>query len=79
MKILIASLVATMAFVGAALAGEIEGTVQSVDASGKTIMLANGSEFAIGAGVSLEGVAAGSVVKIVYDDDSRTATEISPK
>lgn len=79
MKILIASLIASMAFVGAALAGEVEGTVKSVDASAKTIMLDNGSEFAIGAGVSLDGVQAGTAVKIVYDDESQTATEISPK
>ena len=74
MKTLLAIFVASFAFVGAAFAGEIEGKVQSVDAT--KIVLENGTELAIGEGVSVDGVQAGAEVKIVYDDGTKMVTEI---
>ena len=74
MKTLLAIFVASFAFVGAAFAGEIEGKVQSVDAT--KIVLENGTALAIGEGVSVDGVQAGAEVKIVYDDGTKMVTEI---
>ncbi|MFK5980908.1 MAG: DUF1344 domain-containing protein [Rhizobiaceae bacterium] len=74
MKTLLVTFVASLAFVGAAFAGEIEGKVQSVDAT--RIVLENGTELAIGEGVSVDGVKTGAEVKIVYDDSTKMVTEI---
>lgn len=78
MRMLLATLVASIVLVGAAFAGETEGTVQSIDADAMKIVLESGDEFAIGDGVRLDGIAAGTAVKIIFDDDSRTITAISP-
>ncbi|PCI04310.1 MAG: hypothetical protein COB78_08295 [Hyphomicrobiales bacterium] len=74
MKTLLVTFVASLAFVGAAFAGEVEGKVQSVDAT--KIVLENGTALAIGEGVSVDGVQAGAEVKIVYDDSTKMVTEI---
>lgn len=74
MKTLLVTFVASLAFVGAAFAGEVEGKVQSVDAT--KIVLENGTELAIGEGVSVDGVQAGAEVKVVYDDSTKMVTEI---
>lgn len=74
MKTLLATFVASLAFVGAAFAGEVEGKVQSVDAT--KIVLENGTELAISKGVSVDGVQAGADVKVVYDDSTKMVTEI---
>jgi len=74
MKTLLTTFVASLAFVGAAFAGEVEGKVQSIDAT--KIVLENGTELAIGEGVSVDGVQTGAKVKVVYDDGTKMVTEI---
>ncbi|MCF6321925.1 MAG: DUF1344 domain-containing protein [Rhizobiaceae bacterium] len=76
MRMLLATLVASIAFVGAAFAGEVEGTVQSVDMGTMSVVLEDGSEYKIGEGVSLDGIAAGTAVKINFDDDTKTIVTI---
>ena len=78
MKTIITALVVSFAFAGAAFAGEAQGTVQSVDTASMKLMLENGSEYAINDSVSLEGITAGTAVRIVFDDDTKTVTEINP-
>lgn len=78
MRNIISALLVSIAFVGAALAGEAEGTVESVDASTMKLMLADGSEFTIAEGVVLDGIKAGTAVRIMFDDDTKMVSEINP-
>lgn len=78
MRTLITAFLVSIAFIGAALAGEAEGTVQSVDASAMKLMLTDGSEFTISEGVALDEIKAGTAVRIVFDDDTKTVSEINP-
>ena len=78
MKTLITTLLASIAFVGVAFAGETQGTVQSVDTASMKLVLEDGSQFAINDNVSLDDIKAGTAVKIVFDDATNTVTEIVP-
>jgi Cu/Ag efflux protein CusF len=77
MKILLTTFTLAAMFVGSALAGEIAGKVQSVDMDAKRITLEDGSEFTVDKAASLDGIEAGTSVKITYDDSSNIAVAIT--
>ena len=72
----LASLVASLAFVAFAYAGEMEGTVQSVDPAARTITLDDGTSFTAAEGINLEALIAGAQVKVIYEDGTNTATAV---
>lgn len=76
MKKLIATTIASFAFIAMAHAGEVEGTVESVDAAAKTIVLADGQSFTAAEGVDVSGLAAGDQVKVTFEDGTTTATAV---
>ena len=76
-KIAALVLAATFVLVGVAMAAEMEGTIQSVDASGKQIMLSDGTTLVCDDGTSimvegkegkLEDLKEGAKVKASYDE-----------
>jgi hypothetical protein len=77
-KILVAA-VASLAFMGAAYAGTVEGVVQSVDTTSKTITLEDGTQVVAGADMaaeSLDALKAGTKVKVTLDEGSTNATAV---
>lgn len=77
-KILVAA-VASLAFMGAAYAGTVEGVVKSVDTTTKTIMLEDGNQVTAGADVTadtLDALKAGTKVKVTLDEGSTNATAV---
>ncbi len=64
----------------AALADEAAGTIAAVDQTNGTVVLEDGTAFAIGEGLSMEGLAPGTEVTVSYEDHDGqlVATEISP-
>ena len=65
----------------AASAADMEGRVQSVDASERTVSLDNGAKVWVSDGVAIDDVKEGAVVKVSYEDkDGRpVATSIEVK
>ena len=76
MNKILASLVASAAFISVAFAGEIEGVVKSFDAATKTITLEDGSAYVLAEGVVVDGLAAGAKVKVTFDDATKAATAV---
>ena len=76
MNKILASLVASAAFISVAFAGEIEGVVKSFDAATKTITLEDGSAYVLAEGVAVDGLAAGAKVKVTFDDATKAATAV---
>jgi len=73
---ILAALAASAAFIVAAYAGEVEGTVQSVDASSRTITLDDGSSYVAAEGIEIVALAPGSKVKVTFDDGTKTAVAV---
>lgn len=61
--------------------GEMEGKIQSVDASGRTIVLDNGTSLSVAEGVSMDALREGSDVKVSYEerDGKNVATSVEVK
>jgi Protein of unknown function (DUF1344) len=79
MKKLVSAALAGAIFAGsafAALAGEGEGVVASVDTATRTIVLEDGSSWVAGDEVDLEAVAAGDAIKVIYEDGTTTVTSV---
>jgi Protein of unknown function (DUF1344) len=76
MNKILASLVASAAFISVAFAGEIEGVVKTFDAATKTITLEDGSAYVLAEGVAVDGLAAGAKVKVTFDDATKAATAV---
>ena len=76
MNKILASLVASAAFISMAFAGEIEGVVKAFDAATKTITLEDGSAYVLAEGVAVDGLAAGAKVKVTFDDVTKAATAV---
>lgn len=74
-KILVA-VAATFAFAGAAFAGEVEGTVKSVDPTSRTITLDDGTSFVVAQNVTIDALATGAKVKVTFDDGTANATAV---
>ena len=73
-KLIIAAAVA--AFSTAAYAGQMEGKVQAVDESTRTILLEDGSTYVAAEGVEISQLTAGDAVVVTYDDGTNNATAV---
>ena len=69
---------AALAFASAASAEEISGTVVSINSEAQTITLDNGMTFSLSEDVSIEGLAPGQTVKVMYEsrDSGNIATGV---
>jgi len=79
MKKIIATTVASLAFIGAAYAATVEGVVQSVDPATRTITLQDGTSVTASETVSadvLASLAAGTKVQVTVEDGTTNATAI---
>lgn len=76
MRKILATLAATSAFVAAAYAAEVEGKVQSVDTTTRTITLQDGQAFVAAEGVEIAQLEPGATVKITVDDATMSVTSI---
>lgn len=76
MNKLLATLVASTAFIGAAYAGEAQGTIASVDPATRTVVLEDGSSYVAAEGVALDALTAGANVTVTFDDGTTNATAI---
>ncbi|GAB4355522.1 MAG: hypothetical protein Kow0026_14740 [Oricola sp.] len=79
MKKLVSAALAGVMLTGsvfAALAGESEGVVASVDPATRTITLEDGSAWTAADGVDIEALAAGDTVKVTYEDGTTTVTAV---
>jgi len=67
--------------VAGAWAAEIEGKIQSLDTSDRTIVLDNGTTLSVAEEISLEGLQAGTDVKVSYEerDGKNVATQLEWK
>ena len=78
MKTITTSAAALLAMIATAYAGEISGTVASVDPEGRTLVLDSGETFTLADEVSLEGIQPGLPVTVTFDDGTTEATAIQP-
>lgn len=64
-----------------AWAGEMEGKIQSVDTSGRTIVLDNGTSLSVAEGVSMDALKEGTDVKVSFEqrDGKNVATNVEVK
>lgn len=76
MNKILATAIASLAFIGAAYAADVEGTVQSVDPATRSITLEDGKTYVVPESISVEGLAAGAKVKVTVDDTSGAVTAI---
>lgn len=76
MNKILATTIASFAFIGAAYAADVEGTVQSVDPATRSITLEDGKTYVVPESISVEGLAAGAKVKVTVDDTSGAVTAI---
>jgi hypothetical protein len=62
-------------------AAEIEGKIQTVDASDRSIVLSNGTKLSVAEGVSLDMLKEGTDVKVAFEerDGKNVATSIEVK
>lgn len=72
----LATAVASLAFIGAAYAADIEGTVQSVDPATRSITLEDGKVYVIPETIKVDELAAGAKVKVTVDDTTGAVTAI---
>ena len=79
--IAIVSMVVIAALVAPAWGGSMEGKVQSVDASERTMTLDNGTKVWLSDAVALDGVKEGAEVKVSYEekDGKPVATSVETK
>jgi hypothetical protein len=76
MKKILATLVASAAFVVSAYAGEVEGVVKSFDEATKTVTLEDAQVFTLATDVAVEGIVAGAKVKVTFDDATKAASAV---
>lgn len=64
-----------------AQAAEMEGKIQSIDTSDRTIVLDNGTKLSVAEGVSLDNLRQGSDVKVSFEerDGKNVATKVETK
>ncbi|AWC23005.1 DUF1344 domain-containing protein [Aminobacter sp. P9b] len=72
----LATAAASLAFIGAAYAADIEGTVQSVDPATRSITLEDGKVYVIPETIKVDELAAGAKVKVTVDDTTGAVTAI---
>lgn len=77
-KYLTAALVSATLIGGAfpVFAGEGEGVVATIDSETRTVVLEDGSTWTAAEDVDIEGLAAGDMIKVVYEDGTTTLTSV---
>ena len=78
MKTITTSAAALLTMIATAYAGEISGTVASVDPEERTLVLDSGETFTLAEEVSLEGIQPGLPVTVTFEDGTTEATAIQP-
>jgi len=76
MKTILATAIASLAFLGAAYAATLEGVVQAVDPATRTVTLADGNNFVVPDGTAIEAIAVGAKIKVTVDDSTGAVTAI---
>lgn len=76
MNKILAATIASLAFIGTAYAADVEGTVQAVDPATRSITLEDGKTYVVPESISVEGLAAGSKVKVTVDDATGAVTAV---
>lgn len=76
MKKILATAIASLAFIGAAYAATVEGVVQSVDTATRTVTLEDGTSVKAAEGVAIEALAPGAKVKVTLEEGTSNATAI---
>lgn len=76
MKKILATTLASLAFVGMAYAATMEGVVQAVDPATRTITLQDGQSFVAPEGVALEQLQVGAKINVTVDDTTGAVTAI---
>ncbi|MGE0503130.1 MAG: DUF1344 domain-containing protein [Rhizobiaceae bacterium] len=76
MKKILATAAASLAFMGMAYAATVEGTVQMIDPSTRTITLDDGTTFRAPEGASIEQIAVGAKIKVTVDDTTGAVTAV---
>jgi hypothetical protein len=76
MKTILATAVASLAFLGAAYAATVEGVVQSVDPATRTVTLQDGHSFVLPVETPLDAIAVGARIKVTVDDSSGAVTAV---
>lgn len=74
-----AGFAATTLVAGTAYAAEVEGTVESVDPTTRTITLDDGTTYTAEASVDLESLSEGDQVTVEVDDTTTSATSVETK
>ena len=80
MKTITSTTLAGLMLIGsaiAAVAGEGQGVVASVDPVTRTIVLEDGSAWQAADTVDIEGLAAGDTIAVVYEDGTTILTEVT--
>ena len=74
------SVAALFAAASPAFAEEARGTVKSVDAAERTLILEDGTEFMLSEGINIDSLMEGDEVSVSYEesDGQKTATEVKP-
>jgi outer membrane lipoprotein SlyB len=77
----IAALCAVFAIAVPVLAAEVEGKIQSVNATERTITLDNGSTLVLAEGLSADSLKEGDEVKVSFDEreGKQVVTSVDPK
>jgi hypothetical protein len=80
-KIVIAVCVAVLLVTGIAFAGEVEGTIKSIDAGERVVVLDDGTKIWLGDGVGADDLKAGDGVRVSIEerDGKSVATRIEMK
>ncbi|MBA3447780.1 MAG: DUF1344 domain-containing protein [Pseudaminobacter sp.] len=76
MKKILATTIASLAFIGAAYAATVEGVVQTVDPITRTITMEDGTAVVAAEGVAIEAIVPGAKVKVTLEDGTSNATAI---
>ncbi|CAG1015266.1 MAG: DUF1344 domain-containing protein [Rhizobiaceae bacterium] len=76
MKTILATAIASLAFLGAAYAATVEGVVQAVDPATRTVTLQDGNSFVVPDSLPIESIAIGAKIKVTVDDSSGAVTSV---
>ncbi len=76
MKKILATTLASLAFVGMAYAATVEGVVQAVDPATRTITLQDGKSFVAPEGVAIEQLQVGAKINVTVDDATGAVTAV---
>jgi len=76
MKKILATAIASLAFIGMAYAATVEGVVQSIDPATRTVTLEDGKSFVAPESASLDSLTVGAKIKVTVDDSSGAVTAI---